>query len=373
MNWNMIWGQAIAKPFSLSPSLAKSTTRFSVMSPLSGDQLRLRFSNIYGKKAYVIGECTVKANGVRCQVTQDGKKQLVIPCGGASYSDAVDLKVMSGENIEISIYPLNQPGEMNAIEESANLVKGANLTQSDVYPPIKLSRLAKKFNSYQYIPLIDSIEIQSPIDSAIIVAFGDSITQQSLWTKPLAAKLFEFYKDEVVLINKGIGANRILHEGKGLLFNQAGDAAKDRLDRDVLSLRGVAGVIFALGTNDIGWTKKNRKEYVSGEQLSTAIQEIVERLKKKSIKVIGTTILPRMGSMGYEPYHEITRKELNDWILSYKGFDHVVDLDRVTEDADKPGWLKAAYDWGDHLHPSQEGGNAMAEAFDVERLFKRLR
>jgi len=40
----------------------------------------------------------------------------------------------------------------------------------------------------------------------------------------------------------------------------------------------------------------------------------------------------------------------------------------VTEAPYKPGWLKEAYDSGDHVHPSRAGRKAMAEAIDVEKL-----
>ncbi|HEU0293142.1 MAG TPA: hypothetical protein VFR47_10435 [Anaerolineales bacterium] len=40
----------------------------------------------------------------------------------------------------------------------------------------------------------------------------------------------------------------------------------------------------------------------------------------------------------------------------------------VSEAPNKPGWLKEAYDSGDHVHPSREGRKAMAEAIDVEML-----
>jgi len=372
MNWNTIWGQAIT-PFPplllfLMPP-TRSTIRFSVVSPMSGDKLRLGFSNIFGKEPYIIGECTVKSGGARVQITKDGNRQIVVPCGGRIYSDEIALDVASGESIEISMYFSNRLREGNAIEEHTNLVKGKNLTQSDFYPPLKRTNFQQKYNFHSFIPSLDSIEVNTSHDPAVIVAFGDSITQQSTWTKPLTAKLFERYKDRAVLINKGISGNRIRYDGRGLLGRIFGEAAKDRLDRDVLSIPNVKTVIFALGTNDIGHSKKNRKEYATASQISTAIQELVEKMNARRIKVIGTTLTPRMGSMAYEDYHEVTRKELNAWIRSYDGFDHVVSFDEVTRNPDKPDQMIKAYHCGDHLHPSKEGGKAMAEAFDLDKVF----
>jgi lysophospholipase L1-like esterase len=122
---------------------------------------------------------------------------------------------------------------------------------------------------------------------------------------------------------------------------------------------------MALGTNDIGQAKQNSKEYVTAGQISAAMRAMVEKMNESGIRVIGTTVMARLGSTGFKSYHEVTRKELNEWIRSYAGFAHVVDFDRVTEAADRPGWLKAAYDCGDHTHPSSEGGRAMASAINV--------
>jgi len=49
----------------------------------------------------------------------------------------------------------------------------------------------------------------------------------------------------------------------------------------------------------------------------------------------------------------------------------VVDFDKATQAANNPDRLNEAYDSGDHLHPSKEGGKAMAEAIDVGKFIKR--
>jgi lysophospholipase L1-like esterase len=175
------------------------------------------------------------------------------------------------------------------------------------------------------------------------------------------------YGDRAVLINKGIGGNRVLHAGGGL-FRIFGEAAHDRLDRDVLSIPGVTTAIVALGTNDIGQAKRTSKEYVTADQRTAGLRDMVERMTDCGIKVVGTTLLPRLGSFGYKGYHEVTRNAVNDWIRSYDGFDYVIDFDAATRSADDPDRLQAQYDCGDHLHPSSAGGTAMAEAIDIRKL-----
>ena len=128
MTWNLIWGHAMCPPFVIQPIRPRRTIRFAVTSPLTGDSVRLRFSNMYGKHQYDLGECTISIGGVRAQVTQEGKTQLVIPRGGATYSDEVPLRVMRGDVVELSLYYLSRPAEGNAIESDAQVVKRLNVT-----------------------------------------------------------------------------------------------------------------------------------------------------------------------------------------------------------------------------------------------------
>lgn len=366
MTWNPIWGQAMCPPLVVLPIRAKRTVQLAVTSSQSGDKVRLRFSNIYGKRPYVLGECTVKAGGVRALVTLEGRTRLVIPCGGLTYSDTVPLHVTRGSLVEVSMYFLNRPAEGNAIE-AAYVVKGRNVTHGEESLLLERSEFQQRNHTYPFIPALDAIEVESPTEPEVIVAFGDSITQQGEWTRPLAAKLLAVYQDGAVLINKGISGNRILQSGKGLgkIF---GDAAKDRLERDVLSVPGVTTVIIALGTNDIGMSTRRGKDSVTSGQLTGALQAMADRLKERGIRSIGTTLLPRMGSPRYKPYHEGIRNEVNAWIRTCCRFDQVVDFDEATRADDDPIRMKLAFDSGDHLHPSSAGGQAMAEALAAANL-----
>jgi lysophospholipase L1-like esterase len=49
-------------------------------------------------------------------------------------------------------------------------------------------------------------------------------------------------------------------------------------------------------------------------------------------------------------------------------FDAVIDFDKATRDPSNPKRFLPAYDVGDHLHPSDAGYEAMAEAVDLSGL-----
>jgi len=61
---------------------------------------------------------------------------------------------------------------------------------------------------------------------------------------------------------------------------------------------------------------------------------------------------------------------VNDWIRHGGAFDAVVDFELATRDPGNPKRLRPEFDSGDHLHPSDAGYNAMAQAFDLS-LFTR--
>ena len=57
---------------------------------------------------------------------------------------------------------------------------------------------------------------------------------------------------------------------------------------------------------------------------------------------------------------------MNKWIRESGAFDGVIDFDIVVRDPNRPSYIQAAYDSGDHLHPNDAGYKAMAESIDLE-------
>ena len=71
MDWTPIWHQAAAPAFAMGFLAGKKkTVVYSVISQVSGEKLRVRFSNHYGKKPYTIGGLTVWAQGEMHTVTR---------------------------------------------------------------------------------------------------------------------------------------------------------------------------------------------------------------------------------------------------------------------------------------------------------------
>ena len=79
--------------------------------------------------------------------------------------------------------------------------------------------------------------------------------------------------------------------------------------------------------------------------------------------------MPFEGHLSYTEEEENVRQEVNKWIRSGGKFDAVIDFDMITRNPSNIKQLLPAYDSGDHVHPSEVGSAAMADAIDVE-LFR---
>jgi lysophospholipase L1-like esterase len=165
------------------------------------------------------------------------------------------------------------------------------------------------------------------------------------------------------VVNAGIGGNRVLSEGT----YGAGINALARFETDVIAQTGATHVIVMEGINDIGNARQNATP--TAEDLIAGHKQLVARAHARGLKIIGATLTPFWGAAYYTEAGEAKRQALNDWIRTGKAYDGVIDFDKATRDPSDPKKFLAAYDSCDHLHPSDAGYKAMADAIDLG-LFK---
>ena len=157
MDWTPIWHQAAAPAFAMGFLAGKKkTVVYSVISQVSGEKLRIRFSNHYGKKPYTIGGLTVWAQGEMHTVTRDGSCVFTVPAGESCYSDALTLPVTMGEELEIRLYYASKVMDSNMIEENAVSYPGNHTTDSELPPP-RRERYMEQYGLYEAIPGMDQI------------------------------------------------------------------------------------------------------------------------------------------------------------------------------------------------------------------------
>jgi lysophospholipase L1-like esterase len=226
--------------------------------------------------------------------------------------------------------------------------------------------------------------MMAPADARAIVAFGDSITDGTAstmngddrWPGVLARRLHTVYGNKIAVVNAGIGGNQVV--GPAEYSPQkpypGGPSAKHRLDRDVLSLSGIAAVVWLEGINDFS---KNGNAPV--EAVEAGMKDVVGRIRAKfaGIRIIGATLTSALGSTNPNhgsPEQDAKRKALNEFIRKGGLFDGIADFDTATLDP-QTGGMRAEFvpestsgGPGDKIHPNRVGYLAMGSAIDLNLL-----
>ncbi|KAJ6084570.1 hypothetical protein N7486_011370 [Penicillium sp. IBT 16267x] len=383
------------KPFNQDNFVFRGTTiRQSVKITLGLARFfRFRFSNALGTDDLTITETTIALakNGI-CgssaielstlkKVTFNGESATTISGGALTVSDAVDLGPLpAGIALTISMYFESGQDSQTGItchpgsRTSSFCVLGNRVADSDF-----TACLVEEIEHWYYI---SGIEILAPRDTGTLAIIGDSITDgrcsttngNDRWPDLLFSR-FQSYQPtaSISIISQAAGGNRILTDG-------IGPNVLSRLDRDILSLRGVRQVFLFEGVNDIGTADADEQsQKVIGDRLIAGYKQIATRVHACGIRIFAATITPfgrREGEVIVDheeagvtcyshPEREITRQRVNNWIRDSGTFDRVIDFDQVLRDGLQASVLAERFDSGDRLHPNLEAFYALADAFPL--------
>jgi len=374
LQWVGTWATAPfgGDPWHTIPTLVGSTVRQIVHTSIAGRALRIHFTNEMGTEPLRIeaasmglsaGESAVQSGSLHA-VTFSGRSSIVIPPGAEAVSDVVEMSTQPLSDLAISIFlPLQRISNVS-VHSSAQQV---NYMQTG--DEVSASRLSAPVSLPSWF-FLKSVEVRPvSINAAAIVAFGDSITDGAAstsnanhrWPDVLAARLHDDPATaNLSVLNGGIGGNCVL-------IDRVGPNALARFDRDVLSQPGVRYVIVLEGINDIGSLHSpNWPDYhLSAEDLEGGLSQLAARAHEHGIKIFAATITPYQGAGYATDKGEQIREAVNTWIRTSGVFDGAIDFDKVTQDSQHPLALAAKYDSGDHLHPSDAGYAAMANAIDL--------
>jgi lysophospholipase L1-like esterase len=102
---------------------------------------------------------------------------------------------------------------------------------------------------------------------------------------------------------------------------------------------------------------------VSAEEVIAGHLDMIRQARAAGLRTAGATLPPIRDSAFSTPQSETKRARINAWIRESKQYDAVIDLAQAMGDS-----LDPAHDSGDHLHLSDAGYRAMAEAVDLTLL-----
>ena len=381
-HWVGTWSASPVAPDLGIPGLSNNgfnnqTLRLIVHTSIGGDDARVRISNAFGTNALVIGAAHIALRGAGAAIvpgsdralTFSGASSTTIPPGALVVSDPVELDVPALGDLAVSIFLPGKTGPATwhfAGLQTSYISSTGDFTGSTA-APFTTTTQAWFF--------LTGVEVKASERTRAIVAMGDSITDGTnstpdtnhRWPNFLAQRLLAHHV-KLAVLDEGIAGNRILHDF-------IGPNALARFDRDVLTKSGVSHVIVLESINDIGIPGGLGRpaEAVTADEIIAGLRQLITRAHERGLKIFGGTLTPFEGTTipGYfTPAGEVKRQAVNHFIRTSGAFDGVIDFDVATRDPSHPTRFLPAFDSGDHLHPSDAGYQAMANAINLE-LFER--
>jgi len=377
-HWVGTWATApVSQPPGPAVNVNNQTLRQIVHISVGGEQVRIRVSNAFGTAPLIVGAAHIArrdANelivaGSGRSLTFSGNAHITIPAGAIAVSDPVRIDAPALSDLAIDLY---LPGDTGATTSPLTRHTGALQTNyvsaEGDFAGVTAFPVASTRASWFFLT---AVEVTAADDVGAIVALGDSITDGTRstpdtnrrWPDALARRIMvqRGHRDMGVL-NLGIAGNRVLTDG-------AGPNVQSRCDRDVLTQTSATHVIVLEAINDIGFENIFPDQAVTADDIIAGHRQLIARAHARGLKVIGATLTPVEGSAYFAPATEAKRQAVNAFIRTSGAYDAVIDFDLVTRDPAQPTRFLPAFDSGDHLHPSDAGYQAMADAIDL-RLFR---
>jgi lysophospholipase L1-like esterase len=352
-------------PQPVATAYADTTVRQWVRPTVAGDKVRVRLSNVTGTAPVTVSAATLARSqgGGRVDteslkaLTFAGAPSLTLAPGAQAWSDPVDIAARANEDLGLSLY-FAQSTPVTTVHRTA-LRTGA-AAPGNVTAQAQLDGAATVTRYH----LVTGLDVSSTSRPAVVVAFGDSITDGTASTMDALQR----YPDHLARRAAGdaatAGAVSVLNMG---------------IERDVLSQSEVSHVIVLLGINDIGFgafsgppfNLISPSEVVTAEQIIEGYRRMLAAARARDVKVLLGTLLPFKDAAYFSEATEAKRQAVNAWIRAQSAQVHaVIDFDRAMASVEDPLALNPLYDSGDHLHPNDAGYAAMAAAVDLKKLLR---
>lgn len=369
--------------------LKNLTFRTRIQPTISGEDVRITLSNVFGTGPLTIDTATV-AKGyerlpqmiqtwTRKTVTFQGQTSVTIPAGETVTSDPVGLPVNALEYLTISLF-MKRTETMKTYGliggdtyiMSGNFAKAA----TTVGVPMKMEA---DFGEYSVIPALTGVEVYAPgATSAVVI--GDSTLANDIPIL-LAQRLQYGGITNVGILQQAIKGNRLLDDGAGFLGMAYGESMVDRFERDALNQPGVRKIFLKVGVNDVVHPNceslKGEARPVTAEEMIAGYEQLISRAHERGIEVY---LFTRTAWRGYTrnvlgsddvqwtPEIDQMRQDVNAWIRSDScPADGIIDLDFMCTD-ETAAQLKSEYTT-DGAHFTALGQQTVTDAIPLEYFY----
>lgn len=388
-NWIGVWGQSHIHLSLFYYPKKERTYRLIVNSAVSGEKVRVRLSNTYGKTSVKIKRITVAPCDSNGEInsaeqikicTYKGEESITLSKGERIVLDEVSMSFSANSYFCVSACVTD--GALR----SGNLMNNAKLifTDGDSTKTLSLDHKPRKRDSvitiagkalkiplHTPIPLFEDIEFYNTDNAKAVAVFGDSLSQQGFWTNAFEKRLRKEIPCKYTLINKSVMGNRVLRDWSRqfILPGLYGKRAMERIKDEILSYDGISHCIIFLGTNDLiqygspdafPWEKPDINE------LCGAFADMADALHQRNIKVIVFTVPAFGAASAGSRGKDALRKELNSWIKENASlFDSVIDVSELISDKTDKYYTSSEFLGGDKMHINALGGEKIADAIDL--------
>lgn len=345
-----------------------------------GDAVRIRLQNQYGTAPVTINQTSLalSAGGPAIvaasnrALTFNGSESVTIPVGGQVWSDPTSIETTAQQDVAVTFYLAGSPvASLHDLAGRNNYGAAANSGNKN-----SEASGASFSEALPWTYFVSAVDVYNTDLAGTIVAYGSSVVdgtgsdncgpgcsafgQNKRWTDDLARRVVAELpaSQQVAVVNEGIGATLSSPACGG----GGGLDGVSRLERDVLALHGVTGVIFYYGTNDVG-------NNCSATDILASYHTVFQKLRDANVKVFVTPVTPRPT---YNAAMNTQRATINEFVR--KGgdcsgtCDGVLDFDAVLKDPANANSINPLYDNGDGAHANVAGQQAIADSISLQML-----
>lgn len=370
--WHTAFAAALADPDDTLPFMPQPRTFHdqTIIQRLrlrrGGSRLRLVLSNEFGREPLVLDAVTVGgASGEpRQPMLLGGHARWEISPGEFAVSDPVALTTSADAEVAVSCYAAGTAGPGGFLHSAQHTGYAAPGDQSAASASGDQTVGVQAFPSLYWITRVLT---DGAADGPVIVALGDSITRgdgtsadrEQRYPDHLQARLLAAGRPGAVVLNAGIGGNRVLRP-------QVGPPMTARFHRDVLGIAEATHVIVMGGINDLGLPGLLGEPRPTAGGIIDGLFGIARRAAERGIRPVLGTMTPILGRYDFlsAAGNEDIRQAVNHAILTQDDWP-AADFAAAVADPADAARLAPAFDSGDGVHLNDAGARALAAAVDL--------